>query len=121
MIDQIGLQCSILNNDGTTGFTEDTKRLGGNGGVEFPPLLCPPNQVLVGIKGQAGKYIDQVYGICASVDGSLKSETGFAGGSGGDHFDSSVCQNGYVVTGFSGRFGQYVDQINVVCTEILKE
>ncbi len=118
LIDQIGLQCSFLNKDGTTIFPGNTKRHGGSGGEEFTELICPPNQVLVGVKGKAGDYVDQIYGICASVDGTKNSETGEVGKPGGVPFDSSVCQDGYVITGYFGRFGQFVDQINFTCTEV---
>lgn len=119
-IDQIRLQCSQLNLNGTTGQSFLTDPKGGWGGTDFL-LSCPPNQMLTQIKGRAGNRVDQLQGYCTSADGSSFFETGIAGGGGGSAFDGSKCPANYVITGITGRSAQEIDQINIICTEIVRQ
>jgi hypothetical protein len=124
-IDQIRLQCSRLNINGTTdvdgitGIPYLTGAAGGGGGADFG-LYCPPNQALIRVKGRAGERVDQLQGFCSSIAGTESFETGVVGGNGGAEFDSP-CTAGYVITSIQGRSGEEIDQINFTCTEIVKQ
>lgn len=99
-----------------------TTVVGGGGGTAYT-LDCPSNQVLVGIKGRAGSWIDRIHGVCVKVnyDGSWSggtTTTSYKGGSGGTAF-SRTCASGYAVSGISGRAGSLVDQIRIYCRKLV--
>ncbi|HEU4664310.1 MAG TPA: S8 family serine peptidase [Dokdonella sp.] len=97
-----------------SGFESATASAGGGGGDPFT-LRCDAGMALVGVRGRAGAFIDQVRGICAVADGSTL-ETAKAGGSGGDAFVLR-CNDGRVVTGLRGRAGAFVDSLRLDCSE----
>jgi len=117
-IDRIGLQCSWLEHNGTTGDTLLTEMYGGGGGTEFL-LACPASQLLVAVSGGAGLYVDRVSGHCESIDGMRSFDSSPAGGSGGDSF-SANCPTGYAVTAIRGGSGAWVDRMNFICNKINK-
>ena len=117
-IDRIGLQCSWLEQNGTTGDIYTSEMHGGSDGTEFSNA-CPANQFLVAIVGGAGLYVDRVGGHCESIDGSNSFDTASVGGSGGYPLNAK-CPAGYVVTGLQGGAGVWVDHVNIVCNKINK-
>jgi hypothetical protein len=95
-----------------------TSGFGGTGGQSFY-LMCPPNTVLVGVRGRAGTLVDFIDPTCAETDvnGNWSSRTnnaGVAGGSGGNSFEL-LCPNNLVVAGMRGRSGTLVDSLRLVC------
>lgn len=118
-IDQIRLQCSLLNSNGTIGTPYLTNAQGGSGGTDFG-LYCPPNQVVTRVIGLSGDRVNQLQGYCSTIMGPESFETGAAGRGGGTPFDAK-CPPNFVVTSVSGRSGEEVDQVNIVCTEIVQK
>src|SRR4029079_5357384 len=68
-----------------------TPSAGGGGGDAFA-LDCGPGEMLTGVRGRAGRYIDQVRAVCKNGAGVL-IESGARGGNGGTPFDSQ-CNSG---------------------------
>ncbi|UXI66433.1 S8 family serine peptidase [Tahibacter amnicola] len=93
-------------------FDSVTIAVGGSGGSPFQ-LRCPQGQLLVGVRGRAGLFIDQLQAVCAFADGS-DSSTASVGGTGGEAF-ARRCQDGRVVVGMRGRSGAFVDQLQLEC------
>jgi Trypsin len=95
--------------------------VGGNGGEDFR-APCDPGEVLVGIEGHSGTYLDQVSALCAALgpDGTLGavSRRGSGGGSTGAAFRAQ-CPANQVAIGLSGRAGTYVDALGLECAPAL--
>ncbi|WP_405234373.1 golvesin C-terminal-like domain-containing protein [Lentisalinibacter salinarum] len=96
-----------------------TPTIGGGGGSPFQ-LACPADETVVGIHGVYETYVNQVGPQCVKVDqlgrwirdpadgaltGTTTSGTAFA----------KTCPRDYAVSGFRGRSGQYVDQLELEC------
>jgi hypothetical protein len=119
----LGLYCSPLNSDGTTGATSKTEVKGNNGGPYWDGLVCPPDKALTAINGVAGGYVDRIQGICtyvAYVDDTGSFETGWAGEGGEVNFESP-CDSDDYVTGLSIKWGDYIDGLTMICTPVLKQ
>jgi LCCL domain len=83
-VDRLGLQCATRNSDGSPGATYNRGPYGGSGGGSFSQT-CPSGQVVVGLYGRSGQYIDRVGLDCATVSswssgGTVSSTTSSAGG-----------------------------------------
>jgi hypothetical protein len=96
------------------GFASATASAGGGGGDAYT-LRCATGTALVGVRGRAGAYIDQIRGICAVADGG-STDTARAGGDGGTPFVLQ-CNDGRVVTGVRGRAGAFVDSLQLECSD----
>ena len=95
-----------------------TPAAGGNGGGPFT-LACEPNEVLVGVRGSTATYVQQVGPLCVRVNQSgqwLGSpvERGITGSNGTTGYSKS-CPVNSAISGFRGRFSQYVDQLDFEC------
>ena len=109
-----------INVDGTPNLAVDyTPTIGGGGGGAFQ-LACPADEIVVGVHGKYATYVNQVGAQCAKVDqlgrwignptdgpvtGTTTTGTSF----------SKSCPRDYAVSGFRGRSGQYVNQIEIQC------
>ncbi len=87
-------------------------------------ISCSSDRALIGIRGWQGWWMDGIQGICARIDGngSLISGdiilTSRAGGTGigGSKRSDHACPSGYVLTGWKGTRGSYVNTIHtLVC------
>ena len=76
-------------------------------------LQCDFGQMLVGIRGKAGEFIDQVRGLCAGRTDPA-GETGARGGGGGTEFEIR-CSAGSAATGIVGTRGTYIDSLSLEC------
>ncbi len=100
-----------------------TDAIGGSGGGTYD-LRCNAGEALVGIYGRGGGMIDQVGALCVTPSASYESwqgepvRRGSAGGNGGGDFVRQ-CPSGSYVSGFSGRAGGLVDQIQIECARPL--
>ncbi|MDH5323592.1 MAG: DUF1929 domain-containing protein, partial [Gammaproteobacteria bacterium] len=96
-----------------------TPTVGGAGGSPFQ-LACPADEIIVGIHGRQGTYVNQIGPKCVKVDqlgrwigqpvdapltGTTTSGTSF----------SKVCPVNYAVDGFRANSGQYVNSIDISC------
>ena len=91
---------------------------------------CPKNQVLVSLSGRAGNFIDQLVVSCAplQVSGASGSytfsvgspqELAPVGGEGGTAFAAASCGNSQIAFGHTGRSGQWVDALGLVCGTVV--
>lgn len=89
---------------------------GGTGGTSFN-LDCGNDQVLVGVRGRKGDWLDQLQAVCVRYDsfGWLGGTiTNSVGGSGGSSF-SAICPPHTAVRGIKGNYGWYVNQLTLRC------
>ncbi|GIX46731.1 MAG: hypothetical protein KatS3mg131_0942 [Candidatus Tectimicrobiota bacterium] len=98
-----------------------TGLVGGNGGRDFE-RSCAAGEVLVGLKGRSGWWLDQVQVQCVRIDGQGRWSSGVvtrgsAGGNGGNPF-TRTCSSGYAVVGFDGKAGSYVDRLELRCRKL---
>jgi hypothetical protein len=114
--------------------TAASDRAGGAGGVPFA-LACQADQVLVGIYGRAGKFVDSIGGLCRSVDeaGNWTGEEVRTEEKGGDPRDRGVaaslpdpqpqpftvrCPEGMAVVGMAGRAALWMDRLELTCRRL---
>ncbi len=101
---------------------------GGGGGGAFHDN-CPDGQVITGIVGRSGIYVDRVQVQCSTL-GLSSGEQGSInvdiepgtlmethGGGGGSPFSLS-CGPGQAVVGFGGRSGKYLDRLFLRCASV---
>lgn len=97
-----------------------TRQSGGNGGKDFE-IECDEGKALIGIRGQAGDYVDRIQGICAQFDRIMEirevDQTASAGGTEGESFRIQ-CPSSQVVVGLVGRSDGFVDRIGIICARM---
>ncbi|MCH9684804.1 MAG: hypothetical protein K0V04_25435 [Deltaproteobacteria bacterium] len=152
---ELGEDCDDDNSDPLDGCLNDCRQ--GPIGIEIDPTnptplplqgnlaggdpfddACPEGQVIIGIEGNSGQWMDRVQIVCGVLQLSenegqristesrplaLSITPGTVlpsrGGPGGFPY-SAVCPEDYVVTGFGGRAGSsWVYQLIVRCTRLL--
>lgn len=124
VIDDVGVPSvsSMLriNIDPTPNIAVDyTPTIGGGGGGPFQ-LACNSDEILVGIHGKTETYVNQVGPQCVTMDqlgrwigdptdgpvtGNKTSGTSF----------SKTCPRDFAMSGFEGRSGNYLTQLNIEC------
>lgn len=112
-----GFQVSCRNS------SEFNSWVGGTGGTLAPAsdTTCPAGEVLVGIRGRAGRLLDRLAMVCAPFsnlhDPALRTTlTTLADEDGGNRFES-FCPAGKAVKRFRVRAGAKIDQIQLVCDD----
>jgi hypothetical protein len=122
--DERSPQCTQLETDGQGNYWNVTGDCyAGTANTGANQIRCPAGQVVSGIYGRAGDYIDRVGTICSVVlpGGNLASpqSTYSVGGNGGGGFDEIDCPTKSGVAshaiGIFGRAGGYVDAMGLVC------
>lgn len=122
---------------GPTGLQVDTSvdpdilvANGGGGGSHFQNDCSAEDEVIIGIAGRAGKYVDQLQAQCGTMQltvseaGSIEVNlepskmTESQGGGGGGEF-SLGCEPGEAVIGIKGRAGKYLDQLSLRCAPLV--
>lgn len=100
-------------------FAQVNSAMAGGTGGSASSLQCDGGEVLIGIKGRAGAYVDQIRGICGKVNQILMTEdehdTESEGGNGGQTFRTQQCPSGWAVRGLRVRAGSYVDAVKIRC------
>jgi YVTN family beta-propeller protein len=96
-----------------------TPAAGGTGGAPFM-LACEANEVLVGVRGTTNTYVNQVGPLCVSVNQSgqwigAPVARGLVGNSAGPTSYTKTCAVNSAISGFTGRFSQYVNQLDFEC------
>ena len=91
---------------------------GGGGGTPFT-LACDVNEVLVGVQGMTATYVNQVSPVCTTINQSgqwigTPVTRGITGKVGTTNY-SKMCPAGSAISGFRGRFSQYVNQLDFEC------
>lgn len=107
------------NTNGDNGSGNDV--IGGAGGNQFD-LSCGSNEVLAGIYGNTGTYVNRVGARCVSVSSSgnwigQPRNAASTGTNTGRVYDVT-CPVGWAVTGFTGRADLYVNQIGLQCQNL---
>lgn len=100
-----------------------TPTAGGTGGTPYV-RDCGNGEVMVGLSGKAGQWIDGMAPWCVPVgpNGGWQSaphSLASIGGNGNPAWPptsfQSICPTGHAVSGFSGREGQYLDFLTIEC------
>jgi YVTN family beta-propeller protein len=109
-----------INIDDTPNVEVDyTPTIGGGGGGPFQ-LACPLDEIVVGVYGKYGTYVNQVGPQCVKIDqlgrwiGNPTNGPVTGSTSSGSAF-SKTCPRDFAVSGFRGRSGAYVNQIDIQC------
>ncbi len=94
---------------------------GGTGGSPYN-LSCSEGQVLIGVDARAGLAVDRIEGRCVAITAGgnwtgSQFSAGATGGSGGLAV-SRICPTNYVVSGFGGRQGLYLDSLTLQCRRL---
>jgi hypothetical protein len=119
-ITTIGLMCSPLNSDGSTGTRTTFDLWGTYGPHAWSGVECPTNSGLYGINGVYGGYVDRIQGVCRFITHEEDSEyTGWAGEGGTDE-DEKTCSEGHYVTGIRIKWGNYIDGLTLICTQVIQ-
>lgn len=96
----------------------EARAAGGTGGQPFE-LNCGADEVLVGVEGTTGWYVDEFMILCTKLnaDGSWQSDPVFRGATGepGVAAYSLICDEGEVITAIAGTAGIYVDSFAIGC------
>src|SRR5207248_998377 len=97
---------------------------GDGGGVAFESgygMTCHSNEVMTGVRGRQGQYLNAIGIRCAVLnpDGTLGAErtTDPVGGIGTNFEDR--CPTGQAVVRFAGRAGAVVDTFSATCAPIV--
>jgi hypothetical protein len=114
---------------GPAGYAQDdlprqgesfTDMAGSSGGSLFS-RECRPGSVLVGMKGRSGIYVDRIEPMCLKVEqgkwAGSPTSLQTVGGNGGQPFEVT-CPRDYVVSGFKGRAGTYIDRLQLQCKRL---
>jgi len=120
-IGSFGVLCETLNSDGTLATTA-TKTFGGGPWIGFYyQSQCPQGDVMVGLQGNSGTYVDSIAPMCEPLayiySGRYISPGAGAGGYGGSQFFRQ-CGEGWVVTNGVVRSGSWVDGLQLTCDYI---
>ena len=91
---------------------------GGSTGSPFA-IRCAEDEVLAGVTGKAGWYIDKIQALCVQVDPlgrwiGIDVAGGSAGGTLGSPFTLRCAEN-HAVSGIKGRAGSFIDQLRIRC------
>jgi len=94
---------------------------GSNSGTAFTDE-CGSGQVLAGIQGGSGSWMDRVAPVCVDVDGAgnwigTPDAGPMRGGNGGTFF-SQICPQNSAVTGFKGGINHYLGSLSVECVNL---
>ncbi|HEX6638619.1 MAG TPA: putative Ig domain-containing protein [Steroidobacteraceae bacterium] len=92
---------------------------GGAGGAPFT-LACEADEVLVGVHGTTSTYVYQVGPLCARINQSgqwigAPEARSLTGRTVGPTSYSKACPVNSAISGFRGRFSQYVNQLDFEC------
>lgn len=82
-------------------------------------LTCRSGQRAVGVRTRAGIYVDGIALYCSPLGPNGEHSgpyhrTIMAGGAGGEAQDH-ICPSGSVLAGFGGRYGEWIDYLEVYC------
>jgi hypothetical protein len=92
---------------------------GGTGGSGPFGFGCGNGEVITGIFGRSGEYVDSIGFRCAWVNanGTIGGSytKGPFGGFGGANAYAASCPVGEAVVGFHGRSHTYLDRIGIIC------
>ncbi len=108
-----------VGNGGIGGFLDDALYLSG----EHYHLGCDDGEVLVGVHGRQGSWINRIGIRCVKVDVQGRWDgnvyNGPAVGGDGDVFTRDIeptdCPRNNAVVGFRGKYGSYVDKLELEC------
>lgn len=120
-VDAVGMLCRSEDTAAAFPFftASKTNALGNTtGGVPFA-LSCHSDEVLVGVNGRSGAFLDKLAPLCVKADewGKWSSDVigrGAAGNNGGNAF-SRLCPVDQAVSGLAARTGTYVNQVTLQC------
>ncbi|MEE8428036.1 MAG: hypothetical protein V3S33_00845, partial [Gammaproteobacteria bacterium] len=107
-----------MNWDGTPSTTSGNA--GGGGGDNFT-LQCDENQVVIGIGGKTGWWVDSLSVYCRHAGGGNGEWVGAVGGSGGDDNFTDWCNSATpprVGKTIRGREGSVIDAIRLDCGSV---
>jgi hypothetical protein len=124
-IDQIGVVCRKVNENGTLGDEFTRGPVGGQGGWTSMIRRCDPGRVIGGAFGRTGWYIDEIRARCYTWDrgtrrldekDTVKSFSIGKSRSLGGSFNLFACGS-KPAKGLRGKHGRYVDSLQIFCND----
>jgi hypothetical protein len=112
----VGMAAQFIN-------TTSTNQVGGSGGSNFS-LRCNAGEVMIGVSGRYGMWLDAIRARCRRVTRSgawtgRTRNTGWRGNSrGGTRFFTRTCGTNKVVSGLTIRYGSYVHGLRLRCSNL---
>ncbi len=109
-----------INIDPTPNTAVDyTPTIGGGGGSPYL-LACNEDEILVGVHGKYATYVNQIGARCVKMDQLGRwigdpVNRGLTGGTSSGTAFTRTCPRDFAVSGFEGRSGQYVNQVDIAC------
>lgn len=97
-------------------FGANTASAGGTGGNTFNKS-CRTSEVLVGVGGRAGDFVDSIVLICAQIDRAghwIQVIPHYYPVGSGNPFELR-CPQDHAVSGFEGREGMFIDRLRIYC------
>lgn len=97
-------------------FGANTASAGGTGGNTFTKS-CRTSEVLVGVGGRAGDFVDSIVLICAQIDRAghwIQVIPHYYPVGSGNPFELR-CPRDHAVSGFEGREGMFIDRLRIYC------
>jgi sucrose-6-phosphate hydrolase SacC (GH32 family) len=98
-----------------------TRTAGGDGGTRYD-RACGENEVMVGLSGKAGQWLDGMAPWCVplSQNGRWQGAPHRLASTGGDPGwpakpFQSICPANFAIGGFSGKEGRYLDLLTIEC------
>jgi len=122
-IDRMGVLCRAVNNEGKLGGFYTKGPVGGTGGKTSGTRRCTSGEVVGGFFVHTGAFVDHLRVYCYKWD-IIKKQRGRPTGhkSIGISYSATggtgrfFCQgSGFVGKAFRGKFGGYIDRVQVVC------
>lgn len=123
-VDRLGLLCADLLPNGSLGTQSETEMRGGGGSDPFS-VRCPGNQLLIGVYGRTSNILEQMGGLCASIEditaGRLDRVVpiGHWGSEDNGGPFSTSCQAGTAVKAISVKWGDRVDHLSLICAAVI--
>lgn len=122
-IDQMGVMCRRIASDGSLGGYFTRGPYGGSGGTSSGTHRCDGGNVVRGISGLAGSYVHQLHIFCEKWNPARKRREGGTTkvpvfGKWGAFLSENkfFCSgSSAVVKALRGRYGGYIDSVQVVC------
>lgn len=129
VVRQVATRCGVIQISGTTVTVTPGAMLPTRGMMAADPWTrtCPANQVIVGVTGRSGSFVDQLVFSCAPLTAAsdapgtaLTPGTAAAlapiGGAGGMPFAQINCPAGRIATGSTLRTGDFLDGVALSCS-----
>ncbi len=127
-LDSVQLICRRIAADGRLGDIYTAGKVGGDGGEQGSPNMCPDGFVGMSLQVENGRYVNGLILGCLRWNAAERKiqddprhpSIQVRGGDRATGHALTACPNGWAVKGIYGKAGQYVDNVGVVCNDYIR-